>query len=140
MALLGDGVGREPLDHLIEGEIGVPSLFVRQLADEPLEHLRARVGNRVDRVTYAVDESLAVEGLAPQQLFQVLRDLALVGRVADLALHVLEHLHDLVVRAAVLRALERAERRRNDRIGIRARGGDNVRGERGIVAAAVLHM
>ena len=58
----------------------------------------------------------------------------------DMGFQVLHHLDDPDVRAAVLGALEGAQRRRDGRIGVGAGGRDDVGGEGGVVAAAVLHM
>ena len=98
----------------------------------------ARVGDRVDRVAHAVDEAGPVERLLVEQAVQVVRDLLVVLPVGEVLAQVVEHADDLEVRAAVARALERAERRRDRRVGVGAGRRDDVRGERRVVAAAVL--
>ena len=69
-----------------------------------------------------------------------LSNIFLVRPVLDVRLYVLEHAADLDVRAAVLGAFERAERRRDAGIGVRTRGRHEARGERGVVTAAVLRV
>ena len=139
-ALARDDPGRQLLDALVEREVALPALFGGQLLDVALEHALARVGQRIDRVAHAVDEALAVEGLAVYDLFKVGLHLVPVLPVAHVGADVLHHLHDLDVGAAVLGPLERGHRRGDGGIGVRARGGDHARGEGGVVAAAVLHV
>ena len=52
--------------------------------------------------------------------------------------HVLDHVAGLEVGAAVLGTLKRADGSRVGRVGVGAGGGEDARGERGVVAAAVL--
>ena len=54
--------------------------------------------------------------------------------------HVLDHVAGLEVGAAVLGALEGADGRRVGGVGVGAGGGEDARGERGVVAAAVLRV
>ena len=79
---------------------------MRQLTDEGFEYLRTRIRNRVHGVAHAVNESLLVKCLTTQQLDKVIRNRLLICGVGDVSFHVLEHLHDLVVRSAVLRAFQ----------------------------------
>lgn len=69
---------------------------------------------------------------------QVVADLALVLPVLDVLLDLLELLDNAQVRAAVTRALERGDRRRDSGIGIRAGGGGDAHGKGRVIAAAVL--
>ena len=54
--------------------------------------------------------------------------------------HIVHHLHDLDVGAAVLGAFQAAKRRGHHRVGVRPGGGHYAGGEGGVVAAAVLHV
>ena len=79
-----------------------------------------------------------VEGLLAQDLAEVARHLVVVRPVAHVGRHVVDHVAGLEVGAAVLGALERADGRRVGGVGVGAGGGEHARGERGVVAAAVL--
>ena len=98
----------------------------------------ARVGERVHRMSHAVDQACAVAGLLAHNAAQVVGHLALVGPVVHVALDVEAHLAHLAVGAAVLGALERADGAGVGRVGVGAAGGEHAAGERGVVAAAVL--
>ena len=52
--------------------------------DEGLENLGARVGDRIDRMTHAIDQTLLVEGLTVQNLAQVLLDCFLIGWIFNI--------------------------------------------------------
>ena len=138
LALLRDKLRCHPLDAGVEGKILIPSLFVGQLLHIALEHHLARVAQGVDGVTHAVDQTLAVKGLAVEQLFQVGFQLLVVLKVVEVVPDVLHHVHDHQVCTAVARALEGAQRRRHGRVGVGAGGGDHAGGKGGVVAAAVL--
>ena len=140
VAFFGNDLGRQALDHIIEVKVLFAALGLGQLLHKALEHHRAGVGQRVDRVAHAVDQALVVECLLVQDLAEVVLDLVLVGLVADGLADVVDHLHHLDVGAAVLGAFQRAERRRHDRVGVRPGGGDHAGGKGGVVAAAVLHV
>ena len=128
-SLFCNNLGCQPRNRGIEGEILIPALFLGQLPDERLEHLRARVGDRIHGMPQAINQPLAVKHLAPQQLIQIIGHLLVVMGIGNVALEVLEHLHNLIIGAAMLRPFQRAERRRDRRIGIRSRRGDHMRGK-----------
>ena len=71
---------------------------------------------------------------------QVVGHLALVMRILEALLEIGHHFDHLDVRAAVLGPLEAGQRGRDHAVGVAAGGGDDVRGEGGVVAAAVLHV
>ena len=79
---------------------------MRQLTDEGFEYLRTRIRDRVHGVAHAVNESLLIKCLTTQQLDKVIRNRLLIRGIRHVFLHILEHLHDLVVRSAVLRAFQ----------------------------------
>ena len=120
MALMRNDLRRKPRDQRIERKICIPSLFMRQLADKGLEYLGTRIGDGVHRMAHAVNQSLLVKRLAPQQTRQIISYRILVCRVCNAALQILEHLHNLIIRAAVLWPLKRTKRRRDCGIGIGA--------------------
>ena len=102
------------------------------------EHFAPGVRAGVDGVAQAVDEAAAVKGILIQNFGQIIGHAALVIPVLHMGLDVGHHLHDLAVGAAVAGALQGSHGRRNGRIGVRAGGGDDVVGEGGVVAAAVV--
>ena len=139
-AFLADDLRREPRHAHIQPVFVAASFFFGEPLGKALHDFRARVGDRVHRVPHAVDQTRLVEGILIEQAREVAADFILVRPILDLLLHVLKHPHNLDVCAAVLRPLERAERRRDGRIRVRAGGGDDVRRERRVVAAAVLRV
>ena len=89
-------------------------------------------------MAHAVDEARAVSRLLPQQAAQVVPHRVVVRPVGHLGLDVSEHLHDLLVGAAVAGTLQGAHRRRDGGIDVGAGGGEHPAGKGGVVAAAVL--
>ena len=106
MPLFRNHLGCKTGHQRIQFEIRIPALFVRQLADKGLEHLRTRIGNRVYCVAKAIDQSLVVKRLTAQQLSQIIRNCFCVGRIGHVLFQVFKHLHNLVIGTAVLRPLE----------------------------------
>ena len=106
VALFAYDLGRQALDGGVEIILRGAALFARQHADKLFKHVCPRVAQRVDGVTHAVNKARAVERLLVQQRTQIARYLFLIGPVLDLLFHVLDHLHDLYVGAAVAGALE----------------------------------
>ena len=139
-ALFRDQLRGHHFDLVVEGQVFVPAFFVGQLLHIALEHHLAGVAEGVDCVAHAVDQALAVKGLAVQQFFQVGFQFLVVLGVVQIFADVLHHLHHHQVGAAVARALEGAQRCRHGRIGIGAGGCDHTGGKGGVVAAAVLCM
>ena len=140
MAFFRNDLGRQPLHGVVEVEILLAALGLGQLLHESLEHHGAGVGQRIHRVTHAVDQPLAVKGLPVHDFAKVGPHLVLVAGVFDIRTDIVHHLHDLDVRAAVLGAFQAGQRRRHHGIGVRPGGGHHPRGEGGVVAAAVLHV
>ena len=89
---------------------------------------------------HSVNQAGAVKGIFVQKLFEVFGHLILIFPICNIALHILKHLDNLDIRTAVLWPLERAEGSGNGGIGVRPGGGDDMRGEGGVVASAVLRM
>ena len=89
-------------------------------------------------MTHAVDQAGAVACFLIQNLAQVIADLGLVLPVVDILLHLLKLLDDAQVCTAVARALQRGNRSRDRRIGIRTGRRSNTHGERRVVTAAML--
>ena len=137
-ALLADDARRKARHGGIERVFLAAPFFLRQHFHKVPEHIGARVAERIDRVPHAVDEPRFVECLPVQQRAQVALDGGFVRPVGQRLLHVVEHLHHLDVRAAVLGPLQAGQRRGHSRIGIGAGRGNYVHCKRGIVAAAVL--
>ena len=71
-------------------------------------------------MAHAVDQPLVVKGFSVQQFFQILLNFLRISGILHLFAEIVKHSHDLDVRSAVLRPLQRAERRSDRRIGIRA--------------------
>ena len=91
-------------------------------------------------MAHAVDQARMVTDLPAQDAPDVGSHFFVIGPVADVGLDLLKLPQDLTVGAAVLRALEGADRRRDGGIGIGARGGNAAAGEGGVVAAAVFRV
>ena len=118
----------------------VVALLVGQALGVGLQNLRTGVAHRVDGVAHAVDQAAAVAALLAEDLAQELADLVVVGRILDIFQNVIQLVHDLQVRAAVLGALQRADGRADGRIGVRAGAGQHAAGEGRAVAAAVVRV
>ncbi len=86
----------------------------------------------------SVNQPGMVARLAAQDFFEVGADLVLILPVLHIRHQLPHHHHDPVVGAAVARPFQRADRRGNRGIDVGSRGGQHPRGERGVVAAAVL--
>ena len=107
---------------------------------EALEHLGPGIREGIHRMAHAVDQALPVEGLLVQNLLQVGPDRVLVLPVGHIGLNLPHHLHHLDIGSAVLGPLQGGQRRRDDGIGVRARGCHHAGGKGGVVAAAMLHV
>ena len=118
----------------------VVALLVGQALGVGFQNLRTGVAHRVDGVTHAVDQAAAVAALLADDLAQELADLVVVGRILDIFQNVIQLVHDLQVRAAVLGAFQRADGRADGRIGVRAGAGQHAAGEGRAVAAAVVRV
>ena len=140
MPLLGNDLGRQPLDGVVILKITVPALGVGQLMHKVLEHHGAGIAERIHRMSHAVDQALLVEGLPVHDLAQILPHGILVGGIRHMGADIVHHVHDLDVGAAVLGPLQTGKCRRNNRVGVRPRGSHHTGGEGGVVAAAVLHV
>ena len=78
---------------------------MRQLTDKRLEQLCARIGDRVDRMADAVDQTGVVECVLVEQACEVTADFFIVFPVVYFFFHFLEHLDNLDICAAVAGAL-----------------------------------
>ena len=125
-------------DQLIEGILLLVTLFSGELLDKALEGDGAGVGDRIDGMTEAIDQTGFVKDLSVQKVTQILLYLSLICPVPDLFLHVREHLDDLDIGAAVTGPLEGAQSRRNGGVGVCTGGRDQVGGKGGVITAAVL--
>ena len=111
-----------------------------KLFHESLKDLGSGIGKRINRMPHAVDEAAPVKGFLIHYFFEVGTDLTLVRRITHMLPYVVHHPNDLDVGAAVLRAFQGRESRRDDGIGIGAGGGDHACRKGRVVSAAVLHM
>ena len=91
-------------------------------------------------MAHTVDQALLVKGLPVHDLAQVIAHGVLIGGVSHMGAHIVHHVHDLDVGAAVFGAFQAGQCRRNDRVGIGPGGSDHAGGEGGVVAAAVFHV
>lgn len=60
-ALAGDNLGREPLDQRVERRIFLSAFFLRELAYGIVQDQRARVRQRIHRVSHTIDQPTVVE-------------------------------------------------------------------------------
>ncbi len=125
-----DDLRRQLLYGLEQPHVLLPALLLRQLPGIGFEYHRPGVGEGVDRMAHPVDEPLPVEGLLVHYLGEVFRHGLPVIGVGDVGLYVVHHLHDLDVGAAVLRAFQGEQGRRDDGIRVRSGGGDHPGRER----------
>ena len=136
--LFREHLGGQLFDQLDQVHLVGHALLLGERTGRVLERDRTRVALGIDGVTHAVDQAGAVACRAVQNAAQVVADLALVLPVLDVLLDLLELLDNAQVRAAVTRALERGDRRRDSGIGVRAGGGGDAHGKGRVIAAAVL--
>ena len=120
MPLFGNHLRGQALHRVVKVKVRLAALGHGQLLHKALEHHRARVRQRVDRMAHAVHKALMVKGL-------------FIYNFADVGAH-------FVLIGHVLGALQAGKRRCNDRVGIRPRRSDHAGGESGVIAAAVLHV
>ena len=135
---LGENAGRDALDGFHQLQLVKHVFLARQRARAFAEDQRAWVGEGIDGVSHAVDQTGAVAGFLVQHLADKGRDLLVIFPVPDVRLEFLKLPEQLPVCAAVLRALQRADGRGDGGIGVRPGGGNGAAGEGGVVAAAVL--
>ena len=88
-------------------------------------------------MTDTVNESCLVESLLVHDLCDILAYCGFIVPVENVCLDLFEHVLCLHICTAVTEAFERSYCGSHSRVGVRAGGGDNVRGECGVVAAAV---
>ena len=93
-------------------EFFLSALFNGEFFGVLFKYLRPRVGKGIYRVTHAVYQACVVESLSLENFIDVVGDRALLP-VGNVLLYVLHHLHNFNVCAAVLGALQRAERGRH---------------------------
>ena len=140
MLFLGKDLRGQALNAAQQLVLLVVALLVGQALGVGFQNLRTGVAHRVDSVAHAVDQAAAVAALLAEDLAQELADLVVVGRVLDIFQNVIQLVHDLQVRAAVLGAFQRADGRADGRIGVRAGAGQHAAGEGRAVAAAVVRV
>ena len=115
-------------------------LLIGKLLHKAAQNRRARVALGIHRMTHTVNQTGMIECILVQEPAEILSDLLLVLPVVHPLLHIVKHLNNLDIRAAVLRPLQRAERRCHGRIGIRTGGRYNMHRKARVIAAAVLCM
>ena len=128
------------LEKAVEGEFIHAVLFLGQVPAKSPEDLRPGVGQGIDRVAEAVDQSCIVIVVMVQDPVHDIQDLVPVVRIADVGNDLVHHLGHGDVGAAVLGAFERADRAADGGIDIRAGGAHDDVGEGGVVAAAVVRV
>ena len=138
MLLLCKDLRGQPLDAAQHLEFLVVALGVGHAAGMVLQDLGAGVADGVHRMAHAVDQAAAVAGLLADDLAQELPHLVIVGGIFHILQDVVQLVHDLQVGAAVLGTFQRADGRRDGRVGVGAGAGQHTAGEGGAVAAAVV--
>ena len=91
-------------------------------------------------MAHAVDQAAAVAALLADDLAQELPHLVVVGGILHIFQNVVQLVHDLQVGAAVLGAFQRADGRRDGRVGVGAGAGQHAAGKGRAVTAAVVRM
>ena len=91
-------------------------------------------------MSHAVDQSRMVKGFLVQEFFQVGSHFFFIFPVFQNGHHLIKHLYDFDIGAAVAGTLQRADRRRDHGIGVCQGRGYHMGGEGGVVTAAVLHV
>ena len=117
-----------------------PAGFVGQGPGVVTQQLGARVGNRVDRMADAIDQSALVKGFLAQDSGQVIADLHFVAPVLDRGGQILQHIIGFAAGTAVLRTLERTDGRCDRGIRVGSRRRDRVGDKGRVVTAAMLGM
>ena len=133
-----DDVRADLLHGLEKPHVVQAPLLLRQTLRLLLEHLRTRVGDGIDRMAQTVDESRAVARLPVGDPLQIARHLIRRRPVLDVRLDLLHLAHHAEVRATVTGTFERQDRRRHRGVDVGEGARHDVRGEGGVVAAAVL--
>ena len=128
------------LDALHEVKLLVVAGLDRHVVGVLLQKDGAGVVQGVDRVAQAVDLAGAVARLLVTHEAQIVGHGAVALRVGGVLPDVREHLHDLLVGAAMQRALQRGDRAGDRAVGVGAGGGQHAAGKGRVVAAAVLGM
>ena len=137
---LGEDAGGQPLDAAQHVVLFLKAFLVSQMAGTIFQDDLAGVAHGVDRVAHTVDQAGAVARLFAEDAAEVLPHLVVIFGVLHVLEDVLQLAVDHQVRAAVLGALQRADGRRDGRVGVGARRGEHAGGEGGAVAAAVVGM
>ena len=97
----------QALDCVVERELLQAAVHLGELPRLVAQKEGARVGDRVDGMSEAVDEARAVAGLLADNLCDVVGHLAFVRPVPDVLLHLRHLAHRAQVCAAVAAALQR---------------------------------
>lgn len=140
LALFGDHAAGDLFDFHVEIAFFFAAFFLRKRAHKATQHSGAGIALGIHSVSHAIDQTGAVKGALVKDGCQIFFDLFVVGPVGDAAFEIVKHVAHTDVGTAVARSLERAERAGDSRVGVRASGGDDARGERRVVAAAVIRM
>ena len=117
----GQHAGGKPLDRAEGFVLFIVPFLISQPLGVGFEDLGARVAQGIHSVAHAVDQPASVAGLLADNPGQQGAQFAFILRVFDIFQNIVKLAHDLEVRAAVLGAFERADRRRDRGISIGAR-------------------
>ena len=115
---------------------GAPFLECK-FASHLFEEHGTRIGERIDGVTDAIDESRAVGGFFPHDFVEIMADFSVVVPVTYLLFEMFHHVVHANVGSSVFWTFEGADAGGNGGIGVGAGGGSDSNGERGVVTAAV---
>ena len=86
-------------------------LLLRQFRRHLLEKYGTRIRKSIDSMTDTIDQARAIVCLLPENLTKIFGDLLLILPVLDVVADMTDHIGDLDIRAAMLRALEGADAR-----------------------------
>ena len=101
-AFFADDNRCKPFYHGIEVELLFPSFFHCELLHKGLEDICTGIGDGVNGMPHSIDQPCMVKGFLMEKVFQVIAYFILVRPILDNRLHILEHLYNLDVGAAVL--------------------------------------
>ena len=139
-AFTGDHLRGDLLNFFIQVHIPGSALFFGQLPDKGMEDALSGIGDGIDRMAHAVDQSLMVEDLSVQHLRQITVQSLIIAAVGHIFLNVFHHVDDLQIGAAVFGSLQGGHGCSYGRIGVGSGRGDHMRCEGGVVASAVFHV
>ena len=115
-------------------------LLHSQLLHELPEDSGSRIRHGIDRMTHTIDQSHPVKCLSVHDLRKIIPEPVLILIIRHMSTDIIHHLHNLQVRAAMLRSLQGRQGRCHDRIGIGACRRNHAGGKCGIISSSVLCM